>query len=87
MLTSVWFYVNQAYGILLQYDLSLDMEPAGQAVYSGVFGPAAVGEGLHFADCSTPAASGSGSVGEECRAGQSWWQDQPRPPRAPLCGP
>lgn len=47
----------------LPYDLPSDMEPAGQAVYSGVFGSASVGKGLYFVDCSTPAAAGSGPVG------------------------
>lgn len=64
-------------GTFLSCDLASDMEPAGQAVYSGVFGSAAVGEGLYFADCSPPATAGSGPVGAERREGQSWRQDQP----------
>lgn len=67
--------------------VSLDMEPAGQAVYPGVFGSAAPGEGLHFADCKTPAPAGSGPAGAERREGESRRQDQPRPTRTSVCGP
>lgn len=76
-MTNLWLSVNQSSGTFLPCDLSSDMESAGQAVYSGVFGSAAVGEGLHLADCATPATSGSGSAGAKRREGQSWWQDQP----------
>lgn len=53
-----------------------DMEPTGQAVHSGVLGPAPPAEGLHSADRSTPAAAGPGSAGAERREGQSRRQDQ-----------
>lgn len=53
------------------------MEPAGQAVYSGMFGSAFVGEGLYFADRTTPATPRPGFAGEERGEGQIWGQDQP----------
>lgn len=68
-------------------DLPSDMEPPGQTVYFGVFGPAAAGEGLYVADSTTPETACSGPVGEERREGQSRRQDQPWPPRAPVRGP
>lgn len=85
----MWLFqpINISIGTFLPYDLSSDMEPAGQAVYSGVFGSAAAGEGLHSTDCSTPSAAGPGPVGAERREGQSRWKDKPWPPRAPVCGP
>lgn len=75
------FYVKQLInnrflvGAFKTYDLFSDMEPAGQKVYSGVFGSTAAGEGLYFTDCTTPATTGFRSFGADCREGQIWRQN------------
>jgi len=47
------------------------MEPAGQAVYTGMSCAAPVGEGIHSPHCSSLTSTDPGPVGEECCEDQS----------------
>lgn len=62
------------------------MEPAGQAVYFGLFGSVAAGKGLLFANCSTSATFHPGFIRAKFGKSKSWWPDQPWPPWTPVCG-
>lgn len=64
----------------------VDMESAGQAVYTGMPWAAPVGEGIHSLHCSSLATTDPGPVGEECWEDQSRRQAEPWPPWALVCG-